>query len=188
MSERFKFFFRNLIKGLLYLGLLILLFILARNSMDAEQIAWLAPVYTNPTLVYIIFIVSEVVFGIIPPEVFFIWALREESVSYYITQVAILAAISYAAGIIGFFFGRYLNKTILYRWLRRRFLGKYQEKLRDYGFFLVLVAALTPVPFSAIAILTGAVGMSPLKYMLWSLARFLRFGVYAWFIWQANMV
>jgi membrane protein YqaA with SNARE-associated domain len=59
--------------------------------------------------------------------------------------------------------------------------------LQTYGQYLVLVAGLTPFPFSGTAMLVGAVDYPFRHYLLISLARFLKFAVSAWVIWEANM-
>jgi membrane protein YqaA with SNARE-associated domain len=60
--------------------------------------------------------------------------------------------------------------------------------LQKYGVFLILVAAITPLPWSAISMLVGSLHYPSKKYLLWALARFIRFAVYAAIIWEANIV
>ena len=81
-----------------------------------------------------------------------------------------------------------MNKTLYYRYLRRRFLSKMERRLQNFGPYLIIVAALTPVPFSGVAMLVGSVRFSPQKYLLFSLTRFLRFGIYAWIFWEARSI
>lgn len=189
MSQKVKkstFLFRNLFKGLIWLAFIIVLFILYKKFVHVDYLSWLTPVSDNPEIVYSIFLVSEIAVGIIPPEIFMIWALRYGNLSGYIGIIASLAVISYLAGIIGYFIGRYLNTTILYRFFRRKFLGKSEKLLNIYGLYLIIVAAITPVPFSGVAMLIGSVRYPFRKYVLFSLTRFVRFAAYSWIIWEAN--
>lgn len=189
MSQKVKtstFLFRNLFKGLIWLTIIIALFILYKKFVHVDYLSWLTPVYDNPVIVYFIFLISEIAVGIIPPEIFMIWALRYGNLSGYIAIIAILAVTSYLAGIIGYFIGRYLNTTILYRFFRRKFLGKSEKLLNIYGLYLIIVAAITPVPFSGVAMLVGSVCYPFRKYVLFSLTRFLRFTAYSWIIWEVN--
>ena len=148
----------------------------------------MGPLYQNSVAIFSIFLISEIVFGIIPPEFFMIWALRHEVLLLYIQNIAALALMSYSAGVIGYFVGSYFNTTVMYRLLRRNYLGKYEQMFNNYGGFLILVAALTPLPFSGICILVGAVKYPTRKFFWISLSRFIRFIVYALIIWEANIL
>ncbi|HJX71492.1 MAG TPA: VTT domain-containing protein [Bacteroidales bacterium] len=185
-QKKSTFFFRNLFRGLIWLAVILGIFLLFKKFVDVDYFSWLAPVYDNPAVIYIIYLISEIVVGIIPPEVFMIWALRSNDISRYITIIALLAVISYLAGIIGYFVGRYLNTTLIFRFLRRKLLGKSEKLLNIYGLYLIIVAALTPVPFSGVAMLVGSVRYPFKKYLFFSLTRFIRYAIYSWIIWEAN--
>ena len=57
----------------------------------------------------------------------------------------------------------------------------------QYGGYLVIVASVTPIPFSAVALLAGAGGLDKTKYLLNSLFRILRYFVYAYILWQIEV-
>lgn len=173
-------------RGLIWLAIIIGIFLLFKKFVDVNYISWLTPVFDTPAIMFIIYLTSEVAVGIIPPEVFMIWALRHIDISGYITIIALLAVISYLAGITGYFIGRYLNTTLFYRFFRRKFLGKSEKLLNIYGLYLIIVAALTPVPFSGVGMLVGSVRYPFKKYFYYSLTRFLRFAIYSWIIWEVN--
>lgn len=180
------FLLRHLVKGLLWFAVLVIIYILVKKYVKVDFLAWLAPIYEKPTLVYTIYSVSELVVGIIPPEVFMIWALRDGDPSVYIGHVVLLTVISYLAGVVAYFIGSYLNQTKFYRTLEKNFFGKYAEQVEQYGGFLIIVAAVTPVPYSGICMLMGAMKYPFTKLLLFSSTRFLRFGVYAYIIWAAH--
>lgn len=187
LPDKRKFLIRNLLRGFVWLAVIVIAFIYARKNYDFTLETVLGPVYDRPTVVYFIFLASEVIFGIIPPEFFMIWSLRSELLSNYINNIIALSAISYVAGIIGFGIGAYLKNTRFYRIMKYRVFGKFEKHLNNYGGFLVVVAALTPLPFSGIAMLVGSVHYSFKKYLWFSLFRFLRFLVYGIVIWEANI-
>ncbi|SNS41536.1 hypothetical protein SAMN05421640_0047 [Ekhidna lutea] len=187
LPDRRRFLLKNLLRGFLWLAVIVIAFIYARKNYDFTLEAVLGPVYDRPTVVYMIFLASEVIFGIIPPEFFMIWSLRSEVLLTYINNIIALSAISYVAGIIGFGIGAYLKNTRFYRVMKVRVFGKFEKHLNNYGGFLVVVAALTPLPFSGIAMLVGSVHYSFKKYLWFSLFRFLRFLVYGIIIWEANI-
>ena len=94
-----RFLFRNLLKGILWFAGLVLLFILARKYIPINDTSWIYILYEKPMLVYLVFMVSEIVVGIIPPEVFMIWALKSDSAKFYVLDVILLSSISYLDGI-----------------------------------------------------------------------------------------
>lgn len=187
LPDRRRFLLRNLLRGFLWLAVIVIAFIYARKNYDFTLETVLGPVYDRPTVVYFIFLASEVIFGIIPPEFFMIWSLRSEVLTNYINNIIALSAISYVAGIIGFGIGAYLKNTRFYRIMKIRVFGKFEKHLNNYGGFLVVVASLTPLPFSGIAMLVGSVHYSFKKYLWFSLFRFLRFLAYGIVIWEANI-
>ena len=186
-DSRGRFFLTNFVRGLLVLSIFAIAFILFKYYVNVN-FEWLKPVYDNTFLVLLIYTVSEIVFGIIPPEIFFIWATRTANVSQYTYYITLLAIISYMAGMFGFWIGVKLNQTIIYRWIKRRYLLKYQKYLNKYGFFLIIVAATTPLPFSAISMLMGSVNYPFKKFSLYALTRFLRYAAYSIIFWEINTI
>jgi len=188
LSDKTKFFLSYLFKGLAWFAVLIIIFVIFKKYVHLNFGEWLEPIFDTTRLIFAIYIISELVFGIIPPELFMIWALRTGGLLDYILLVFAFAALSYIAGFIGYLFGDYLNTTLLFRYIRKRFLGKYHSLLQKYGVFLILVAAITPLPWSGISMLVGSLHYPSKKYFLWALSRFIRFAVYATIIWEANFV
>ncbi|MFZ9044260.1 MAG: YqaA family protein [Cyclobacteriaceae bacterium] len=187
-SEKTKFLLSNLLKGLIWLVVIVAGYFFAKKYYDFELELLLGPLYEKPVAIFAIFLTSEIVFGIIPPELFMLWSLRDEVLILYIQNIAALALMSYFSGILGYFIGSYFNSTLIYRFIRRNYLGKYEKMFNNYGGFLILVAALTPIPFSGICMLVGAVNYSKRKFFWISMSRFIRFIVYAFIIWEANIL
>lgn len=181
------FFLQHLIKGVLFLVLIIGLYVIARRYFGFDLKEWMGPLYENPRAVFFIFMVSEVVFGIIPPEFFMIWSLRHGDVQIFISNVFILTFISYSAGIVGYWFGAYLNTTKAFNFFKKRVFGKFEEHFNEYGGFLVIVAAMTPIPFAGICMLVGSVRYPFARFLVFALSRCVRFCMYAYVIWHANL-
>lgn len=185
-KEKIIFLTRNLARGLLWLSLLVGGFILFKKYVDINYLDWLKPVYEKPILVYAIYSVSELLFGIIPPEIFMIWGLRSGKLADYSAIIILLAVISYLAGCIGFLIGRHLEHTQFFKLFKSNVFGKYEAYLYHFGAFIIIVASLTPLPFSGVSMLVGSVEFPPRKYLLFALTRFLRFFSYAYIIWEVN--
>ena len=107
----------------------------------------------SPVTVYVVYFISEIIIGIIPPEMFMMWSLEFTQGRSYILDVTLLAIISYIAGVATYIFGLYFHKTVLYRYLRRRYIGKLEVYFHQFGGFLLFVAAVTPVPYSGVCML-----------------------------------
>jgi len=129
LSDKTKFFLSYLFKGLAWFAVLIIIFVIFKKYVHLNFGEWLEPIFDTTRLIFAIYIISELVFGIIPPELFMIWALRTGGLLDYILLVFAFAALSYIAGFIGYLFGDYLNTTLLFRYIRKRFLGKYHSLL-----------------------------------------------------------
>ena len=188
INEKHRFLLKNLIRGLIWLIVIIGGFFVLSKVINPDYTKWLEPLYKSPVKVFTLFCLSELFFGIFPPEIFMLWALERYDPSYYIYIIAILTAISYIAGAIGFGFGRFLNTTKAYRYLRKVKLRKYEDKLNKYGLYLIIVAALTPIPYSAICMLVGSVGYPARKFFIYSGFRIIRFTIYSYFIWEAGVL
>lgn len=176
-----------MLKGLAWLAVIVLLFIFSKHTVDRETLEKFEPVFRNTWLVYTVYSLSETIIGIIPPEVFLIWALRCGMIPCYARIALVLTLISYLAGIVAFGLGKYMHHTLFYQFLKNRYLKKTEILLQTYGQYLILVASLTPMPFSGTAMLIGSVDYPFRNYAFISLLRFVKFTVSAWVIWEANM-
>ena len=70
--------------------------------------------------------------------------------------------------------------------MKKYIIGKYERKINMYGGIAVVIAALTPLPFSATSAVVGAIGYPINKYFLFALARFLRYFLYGYIIYLAT--
>jgi membrane protein YqaA with SNARE-associated domain len=183
-SEKSKFLIRNVLRGFIFLGILVLIFYLLRQNMgEMERLSWFGPLYNNIPLVLVIYIGSEVLFGIIPPEIFMLWSLETGHIGPYFLSIGMLAIISYTAGYFNFSIGSLLKEKLNLEKVRNKYVQKYNALFQKFGAYLVIVASISPLPFSAIALMAGAGGMSRMKYTFYSLLRILRYFAYAYILW-----
>ena len=187
-KERYHFLYRNLLKGLAWFAVLILAYIVLKDRVEIHPESWVGQVADNPVAVYLIFTASEIIIGIIPPEVFMAWAAQSGDLNIYILEITIFALISYGAGVLGYWIGRLFNTAVIYRSARKKFFRQYETFFLRFGGFLVFVAAVTPLPYSAVCMLVGSAKYKFRYFLLISLARFLRFGVYSYLLWHAGSV
>lgn len=184
---RIRFLLINLGRGLIWLALIVgayLLFVELGYKNNPE--VWLERLYSEPIWIYLIYFASEFFFGIIPPEFFMLWALHKAGTGHYFMNVAFFATVSYAAGYAMFLIGKLLSRRLYFRFLQRKFFSNLFPKVRKFGVFLIVVAAATPLPYSAISLIVGSSGYSTRNYLLAALTRILRFGVYGYIIFQSH--
>ena len=121
------------------------------------------------------FFTSEISFGIITPELLIVWADETLKPRW---MLFLLASLSYSAGIVSYFIGRFLRTRGV---VRKRLLEQHQStlnQLRKFGGLLIILAALTPLPYPIVCQLCG-LNRYPFKhFVLLTLVRFLRFGIY----------
>ncbi len=184
---RLRFLLINLLRGLVWfliIGAAYILFMELVYKNNPE--VWLERLYDKPIQIYSIYFISEFFFGIIPPEFFMIWALHKADTAHYFYNVAFFAGVSYAAGYAMFLIGKFLNRRLYFRFLQKKFFSHLLPQVRKYGVFLIVVAALTPLPYSAISLVVGSSGYSTRNYLLAATTRLFRFAVYGYIIYQTH--
>lgn len=130
----------------------------------------------SPVTILGVFLASESILGLIPPEIFIAWAGKTETPIFYLSM---LASLSYLGGIFSFFIGKAIaNMPTVYDYLEVK-MQKHVKMIRKWGGFLIVVGALLPIPFSMTSIAAGAIKYSFKNYLLFGLVRFLRFYLYA---------
>jgi len=184
---RLRFLLINLGRGLIWFSLIAAAYLLFMELVYKNNPeVWLERLYSKPLQIYAIYFVSEFLMGIFPPEFFMIWALNKSSTLHYIFNVAFFAVVSVIAGYSMFLLGKYLQRRLYFRFLQRKFFRQFMPQVRKYGLFILVVAALTPMPYSATSLVVGSSGYSNRLYLLASTTRILRFVVYGYIIYQTH--
>ncbi len=188
LSPRVRFLLLNSLKGMLWLLLLLAVYFVVREFVEKNPQSWIDHFYSKPLIIYLIYFVSEFLFGIIPPELFMIWALHKGSMLHYIFNLASFAAVSYLLGYSTFLIGQVFFKKDTFRKIKSKYFRNVWPQFRRYGLFLIIVAAITPVPWSATCLIVGAAGYPSKRFLLFALFRLLRFAVYGTIIFQTQFI
>ncbi|MAY83575.1 MAG: hypothetical protein CMP59_05515 [Flavobacteriales bacterium] len=172
-----KFLWKNLSKllilMLLFLGIVSLIEYLLPDTVKSidERISQ----YPDH-IIYLIFFLSESILGLIPPDLFILWA---QKLDLPYLGVTFLAFLSYAGGLVSYQIGiRLSHLRILEDWLERQ-LVKHVGLIKQWGSFLIVIAALFPLPFSPICIAAGSVRFPIKHFLVFSAFRIVRFYIYA---------
>lgn len=182
-----SFLFRNLIKGLFFFAVIVIAFILLEEYIQDNFKSHIDDIRANPGILYGVFTLSEIIFGILPPELFMmIWILDRIDVTGFIINLSILTVISYGAGVLGYYIGKNFSKTQFYQTnIREKYLKQYERNLKKFGGYLVFVGAVTPIPFSATCMMAGSVNMNFKSFLLICISRVFRFAFYGWMLWTS---
>lgn len=183
-ETRSSFLWKNLLRGLIWFAVILTAYILASEDIKVYQ-QEINSIGDRLPLLLGIFTISEIVFGILPPELFMLIWQSKGILSEYVINLIYLTLISYAAGILGYYSGHFFSKTAIYRRISDRYLKQYDSQLKKFGLYIVLVGAVTPVPFSATCMLAGSVNLPIRSFLLICISRIIRFAAYGWAVWAA---
>ena len=124
-------------------------------------------------LVFTVFIISESFLGMIPPDLFVIWATKFENPLFIMT---VLGVLSYIGGVFSYFIGRWLLKSKKIKAYSERVLDKYINLVRKWGGAFIIISALFPFsPFSLVVIAVSLFKYPFRMYLLFGLSRIARF-------------
>ncbi len=178
----FKFIIKNTLKliGIILL-ILMVLFFLERYIIDFDVIfnQYIGRLkWQNVIFVYFI---SEVFFGLIPPDLFIIWAKSFPSDYLMVTYLAVLA---YIAAIISYRLGKWVREIpVINNFVTLKFKEHFNI-IKKWGGIIILISALFPLPFATICFVAGVMHYPFRYFILFTLARIPRFYIYAFFLFQ----
>ncbi len=180
---RFYDFLKNMsIKTGITLGIFMLIFIVF-DYFIVDTKALLNTIVSNYSswLVFSVFFISETFLGLLPPEFFIAWSSKVPDPWFY---MFILATLSYVGGIVSYFMGQLLYKIPSVRKNIERKILRHIVNLRKWGGFFVFVGAMLPVPHSLVSFTSGIIKFKFRNYLLWALFRYVRFFIFALFIFK----
>ncbi|MFD2907817.1 YqaA family protein [Flavobacterium ardleyense] len=132
--------------------------------------------------IFTVFLASETILGLIPPDIFIAWTKNTDTPLLYLT---ILAFLSYLGGVIAYFMGMGIaaipsvNKYLYGK------MTKHIINMQKWGGFLIAVGALLPLPFAIACLAAGMINFSRKHFFLFALLRFGRFIIYGFIIYSA---
>lgn len=129
-----------------------------------------------PLHILLVFLASESLLGLVPPEIFIAWSNKMPNPVLYLS---LLATMSYLGGIISYFIGKWVfTLPKVYAYMEGK-MKKHLNHIRKWGGFLIIVGALLPIPYSMTSMAAGMINYKFTNYLLFGLLRFVRFYLYA---------
>ena len=164
---------RAIIPALLLVGGLIAL---DRYVVDFGSVFQYVTETFAPMNILLVFLISESLLGLVPPEIFIAWSHKMPQPILYLS---LLATLSYVGGIISYFIGKWiLTIPRVYNQVEGK-MKKHLVQIRKWGGFLIVVGALLPIPFSMTCMTAGIIHYRFVNLLLFGLLRFVRFYLYA---------
>lgn len=182
-SGLYRFFYKNIFKLIAALIMVFLLIYLAKVFLpNIEETMEVFFQKFNKFWVLAVFYISESLLGLIPPDFFIAWSSSMEKPWEVLT---LLALFSYMGGITSYSIGKWLGKIPrIERYVVKKFINHFQT-IKKWGGFMIVFAALFPIPYSAACMAAGIIRYPFVPFLLLGLFRFARFYAYAVLIFKA---
>ena len=183
----YKFLGMNLLKMILILAGIVAVILLLDQIVDfkaqQDKLQHFVEKH-NPLFVFTFFLGTESFMGLIPPDIFIVWAkARFPEYPYWI--VGVLGTISYIGGINAYFLGVLIRKfPKVERYVQKRYASNF-ELIQKWGGIVIIMAALFPLPYATISTAAGIVKYPFKPFLLYGLTRYIRFFLYAMAIFGA---
>lgn len=128
-----------------------------------------------------VFFVSETILGLIPPDLFIVWA---KQFAHPYSVVLLLAVLSYLAGLVAYYMGMKLGALEkVSNIINVKFAAQF-KMLRSWGGLIIVIAALLPLPYSTMCLGAGMLKYSLKALLILGLFRIVRFFAYAAVLYQ----
>jgi hypothetical protein len=183
-QEYKRFVWSNVIRSLVFLAAIISVMVLFEQYFPADAKLWLLEKTDRPLIVLGVYLFSETFFGILPPEFFIGWA-SQYLLSTYIGYVALFASLSMVGASLAYWAGTGVNRI---RFFRKMMLWdsfkRYARIYRRWGGIVIIISALTPLPYATISFLSAAFGFPFHRYLLYASTRLIRFAILGYIFWH----
>lgn len=158
---------------LVYILLVLIVFLIGRYLVDFDAFFNGIIDRLSDSFVILLFFASESFTGMIPVDLFVIWAQKFDSP---LPWLALLGALSYTGGIISYGIGLWISGRPRIKAFTERRLSAYMDFVRKWGGAFIIIAALFPfTPFSLVVIAITLFHYPFRNFLLFALARLFRF-------------
>ena len=170
----FKYVGKNVLLILLvYAFIIFLVFLIGKYLVDFNGFFNAFIERLSDQFVILLFFVSESFMGMIPVDLFVIWAQKFEHPMPYL---ALLGILSYAGGVISYGIGLWISSRPKIKLFTERRLKNYIGFIRKWGGAFIVIAALFPfTPFSLVVIAITMLKYPFRLFLLFALTRLVRF-------------
>ncbi len=174
---------KSLLRFLIIFGIIFaLMYFIGQRFLDIDEIFNYFVHHIPRWMVIVTFFLSESFLSPIPSDLFIIWSEEMPHPWLWLTGLAVL---SYAGGVISYYWGRLIRTN---RRVNNYFISRFEKHIRNskkWGGWLIAAAALTPLPFSMSMVAVGMMRFPVKRMLLWTLFRLPRFWLYGLLLYRA---
>lgn len=185
-----KIFRKHLLRGLGFLLLLVCFIFVLALSFEPQIRAsadWLTEHFGFAGLSFVVFL-SDIIISPIPPDAALFFIGKSQMHSQWIVWVPLLGLISSLAGICGWMVGHKLQHLRMVKKMMIRFTRENKGAIKRFGFWMVVIGAFTPLPFSLTCWVAGIIKLPLQTFALAALMRVPRFVLYYWAIFYSGEI
>ncbi|HKK82440.1 MAG TPA: hypothetical protein VJ909_09330 [Prolixibacteraceae bacterium] len=189
LGEKKHFVLKHILRAILSLLIIIGAFFLFKILyFDHNPEYWIEMFYGNSLAVHLIYVASEIFFGLFPPEIFMFWAINagEGSIFSYVLNIVFFAVVSMGAGHLTYWVGRFLARKFGKSIRKQKKIAEYLPTVRKFGGLIILISAMTPLPWATISMIMGVIAYNYRYYTFFALARIIRFALNGLLIYQTG--
>jgi membrane protein YqaA with SNARE-associated domain len=158
---------------IIYFIVMVPLILLFKYLVDLNPIFDYIVNKLSDGFILLVFLLSESILGMIPPDIFVIWTGKFSSPMLFIVLLGIL---SYIGGIISYFIGHWFSTRPKIKAYSERALNKYIILARKWGGAFIIISALFPFsPFSMVVIAVSLLKYPLRLYIFFGISRIFRF-------------
>ena len=170
----FSYIGKNLLLILLVYALVVLIvYLVGKYLVDYDALFGGLLENLSTRFVLLLFFASESFTGMIPVDLFVIWAQKFASP---LPWLALLGILSYAGGVISYGIGKWIATRPRIKTFTEKRLVKYMDFVHKWGGAFIIIAALLPfTPFSLVVIAVTLFRFPFRLFLLFALARLVRF-------------
>ncbi len=132
--------------------------------------------------------VADMIISPIPPDAALYLIGRSSMHEQWLLWVPLLGLVSTAAGVGGWLIGKKLQHVRFFRRIIVTFGREHRGRIKRFGFWMVVIGALTPLPFSLTCWLAGIFKLPLQPFVLAALVRVPRFIIYYWAIFLSGEI
>ena len=167
---------------LLYALFILIVFLVGRYLVNFNSLFASILEKLSDWLVVVVFFISESFLGMIPVDLFVVWA---QKFSQSLLMLILLGILSYVGGIISYWIGRWISTRPKIRAYSERNLRQYMNFSRKWGGAFIIVAAWFPfTPFSMVVIGLALLNYPFNHFLLFGLSRLIRFIVQGYLLFE----
>lgn len=185
-----KLFRKHIIRGTIFLFILIGFIFLLALSLEPqlrEVAEWLRTNFGIWGLGAIVFFADLIISPIPPDVVLFIISKSSLHQSWFIL-VPFFGVISTVAGVCGWLIGQRLQHISFVKRFIQYFGDEHRASIQRFGFWMVVLGAVTPLPFSVTCWLAGIFKLPFKTFIVACLCRIPRFLLYYWAIFYSGEI